>query len=65
MSNVALGSDGKKHYANDFSDSCRGEYFCPNDRCEVKLYLKKLGIVAKASGKIAPYFSAFPNSPHF
>ena len=37
MSNIALGSDGNEHYADDFHDSYVGDYFCPGKGCGIPL----------------------------
>ena len=64
MSNVALGTDGNLHYADDFRDAYVGEYSCPNTACGIRLYLKSKGFEEKEYQRIGPHFSAFPGKPH-
>lgn len=58
MSNVAVDLHGNIHYADDFSDTYNGPYFCPNPDCHIPLTLKNLGTDLKAHKKRRPYFSA-------
>lgn len=68
MSNVAIGTDQNKHYAHryfiDPYHSSTSEYFCPNEKCRVKLILKNRGFEQKAYGTVNPYYSALPNKGH-
>lgn len=64
MSNAALGTDGKPHYATDFQGSYSGGYFCPNPDCGVHMSLKNIGSDEKEYLKIRPYFSASKEEPH-
>lgn len=64
MSNIALGSDGNEHYADDFHDSYVGDYFCPGKGCGIPLVRKAKGFEEKEHKRISPYFSAYPSAPH-
>lgn len=64
MSNVALGTDGKLHYATDFQDSYNGGYFCPNPACGAGMALKNIGSDEKKYHKTRPYFSVSRGEPH-
>lgn len=64
MSNKAIGTDGREHFADDFRDSYSGDYFCPNPSCCVRLKRKNLGSDQKTYGVRRPYFSANRSTPH-
>jgi hypothetical protein len=64
MSYSAMGEDGNIHYAGDLNDPYKGNYFCPNEMCHVKMSLKNPGPREKQSSFIRPYFSASAKNPH-
>jgi hypothetical protein len=64
LSNIAKGSDKNIHYADDFNDPYNGDYFCPNELCNVKMILKNLGLEEKSNSHLRPYFSAIAKNSH-